>query len=323
MRRKWQVFVSSTYSDLIQERQACVEAILRAGHIPAGMELFSAGSESQLEIIMRWIDDSDIYVLILGGRYGSIEPKSGISYTEIEYNYAFLKNKPIVTIILSDLYLDTKVQKDGKKTLELVNGTLLEKFKNTALSRISRMVDNEIEIKLTILESLSDIQNRNDIKGWVKESDLKELSTLINRNQELVERNNSLEKMLRESELDLAKLKNSNYRGASFEKLRSILSSIQCEIDVSYKDIRKALGDNSNILDLFLYFSDTLIIGLDTSYGGGDLWFCIGKVIPKLKIFNLLKVSEGDNPSSSLYQLTELGEQFLSELLIENAQKEF
>ena len=47
MNKKLQVFVSSTYTDLIEERQAAVEAILDAGHIPAGMELFKAGNESQ------------------------------------------------------------------------------------------------------------------------------------------------------------------------------------------------------------------------------------------------------------------------------------
>ncbi|WP_461067768.1 DUF4062 domain-containing protein [Spirosoma horti] len=47
--KKLQIIVSSTYSDLLNERQACVEPILSSGHIPAGMELFAAGSESQLE----------------------------------------------------------------------------------------------------------------------------------------------------------------------------------------------------------------------------------------------------------------------------------
>ena len=76
MHKKLQVFVSSTYTDLIEERQAAVEAILDAGHIPAGMELFKAGNESQLKTIYKWIDESDVYMLILGGRYGSIESKS-------------------------------------------------------------------------------------------------------------------------------------------------------------------------------------------------------------------------------------------------------
>ncbi len=76
-RKKLQVFVSSTFTDLIKERQAAVEAILTAGHIPAGMELFTAGDESQMEVIKQWIDESDVYLLILGGRYGSIESVSG------------------------------------------------------------------------------------------------------------------------------------------------------------------------------------------------------------------------------------------------------
>ena len=65
MKKKLQIFVSSTFTDLLVERQAAVQAILRAGNIPAGMELFSAGNKSQLETIKKWIEESDIYVLIL------------------------------------------------------------------------------------------------------------------------------------------------------------------------------------------------------------------------------------------------------------------
>ena len=95
MNKKLQVFVSSTYTDLIEERQAAVEAILEAGHIPAGMELFKAGNKSQLETIYKWIDDSDVYMLIFGGRYGSVESKSGKSYTQLEYEYALNRNIPV------------------------------------------------------------------------------------------------------------------------------------------------------------------------------------------------------------------------------------
>ena len=68
MKRKLQIFVSSTYNDLLEERQAAVSAILEAGHIPAGMELFAAGDQSQWETIKRWIEESDVFMLILGGR---------------------------------------------------------------------------------------------------------------------------------------------------------------------------------------------------------------------------------------------------------------
>src|ERR1700682_4809541 len=98
---------------MLAERQAAVEAILRSGHIPAGMELFAAGDESQLETIRRWIDDSDVFMLILGGRYGSIESKSGKSYIELEYEYALNAKKPLFAAVISDAYLETKVKAAG------------------------------------------------------------------------------------------------------------------------------------------------------------------------------------------------------------------
>lgn len=62
MNKKLQVFISSTYTDLEQERQAAVEAVLKAGHIPAGMELFKSADESQKETITKWIRESDVYL---------------------------------------------------------------------------------------------------------------------------------------------------------------------------------------------------------------------------------------------------------------------
>ncbi|WP_265588473.1 DUF4062 domain-containing protein [Staphylococcus aureus] len=38
---KYQIFISSTYLDLIEERQAVVEAVLNSNNIPAGMELLT------------------------------------------------------------------------------------------------------------------------------------------------------------------------------------------------------------------------------------------------------------------------------------------
>src|SRR5687768_9870191 len=100
MKRKLQVFVSSTYEDLKEERQAAVEAILKAGHIPAGMELFAAGDDSQLAIIRKWIDQSDVFMLILGGRYGTLEEKQQKSYIELEYDHAVREGKRLFAVII-------------------------------------------------------------------------------------------------------------------------------------------------------------------------------------------------------------------------------
>src|ERR1051325_9754475 len=101
-KKKLQVFVSSTYTDLREERQAAVEAILTAGHIPAGMELFAAGDESQMNVIKRWIDESDGYLLFLGGRYGILEPNSRKSYIHLEYDYAVERGKPLFAVVIEE-----------------------------------------------------------------------------------------------------------------------------------------------------------------------------------------------------------------------------
>jgi nucleoside 2-deoxyribosyltransferase len=118
IKKRLQVFVSSTFSDLREERQAAVEAILAAGHIPAGMELFAAGDESQMEVIKQWIDESDVYLLILGGRYGSIDPKSGKSYTQLEYEYALSKGNPLFACVIKDAALDARIKKYGKEAID-------------------------------------------------------------------------------------------------------------------------------------------------------------------------------------------------------------
>ena len=66
--------------------------------IPAGMELFPAADEEQLNFIKRIIDDCDYYILIVGGRYGSITAE-GLSYTEKEYDYALEKGLNILAFL--------------------------------------------------------------------------------------------------------------------------------------------------------------------------------------------------------------------------------
>ena len=63
--------------------------------IPAGLELFPAIDEKQFDYIKKCIDDSDYYLLIIGGRYGSLTCE-GISYTEKEYLYALKNNISII-----------------------------------------------------------------------------------------------------------------------------------------------------------------------------------------------------------------------------------
>lgn len=87
MDKRYQVFVSSTYSDLHEERSKVIQTLMEMDCIPAGMELFPAIDQEQFEFIKKVIDDCDYYLLIIGGRYGSLT-NDGISFTEKEYDYA-------------------------------------------------------------------------------------------------------------------------------------------------------------------------------------------------------------------------------------------
>ena len=105
MEKKFQIFISSTYTDLVEARTKVRDAILSMYHFPVGMELFSAADEEQWQIIQETIDSSDYYVLIIGQRYGSvIEDESGncISYTEKEFRYAKECGIPVLVFLLDD-----------------------------------------------------------------------------------------------------------------------------------------------------------------------------------------------------------------------------
>src|SRR5262245_44059267 len=101
MDKVFQIFVSSTYSDLKDERKRVSETLAKAGYVPDGMELFPATDQQQLDFIKRVIDRSDYYVVIVGGRYGTIADEN-VSFTEREYEYAVSQKKPVLAFLHSD-----------------------------------------------------------------------------------------------------------------------------------------------------------------------------------------------------------------------------
>ncbi|EJM65927.1 hypothetical protein PMI30_03067 [Pseudomonas sp. GM50] len=98
MQKRHQVFISSTYTDLKEERALVTQTLMQMDCIPAGMELFPATDEEQLDFIKKVIDDCDYYLLIIGGRYGSTT-EEGISYTEKEYEYAVEQTIPVIALL--------------------------------------------------------------------------------------------------------------------------------------------------------------------------------------------------------------------------------
>ena len=126
--RKFSVFISSTYEDLKNERQALMGVALENNFIPVGMEQFHAAPTSQWNVITKMIDECDFYLLVIGGRYGSIDEEVGISYTEKEYNYAKDKGLPVLVLIKKSSAITESEQDIGDDKYTKMK--MLETFRN-------------------------------------------------------------------------------------------------------------------------------------------------------------------------------------------------
>lgn len=170
---KYTIFISSTYEDLKDERQALVSPLLSKGFIPIGMEQFHAAPASQWDVITSIIDECDYYLLIVGGCYGSIDDETGISYTEKEYKYAKDNNIPIIAFLPRNPGNITKNKMDkedfGKKQ------ELLARFKNTIENDNNTVGYYEgIEgLKVEVLSSLDNLIFYEPRSGWVRYDSLK------------------------------------------------------------------------------------------------------------------------------------------------------
>jgi hypothetical protein len=86
--RKYHVFVSSTFRDLGEARKQAIAGISDARHIPIALDRFVPESASDLEVIRREIEASQVYLMILGARYGESPRGERKSYVELEYEMA-------------------------------------------------------------------------------------------------------------------------------------------------------------------------------------------------------------------------------------------
>ncbi len=164
MRTRYQVFVSSTYSDLKEERSKVIKGIMDLDCIPAGMEMFPAIDEEQFEFIKRVIDDCDYYILIIGGRYGSMT-ESGISYTEMEFDYAMSKQIPVIALLHNDINNIPAGKVDMDSTAREKLERFREKVKRGRLVRFWNTPENLIA---EVIVSLSQTIRMRPGIGWVR-----------------------------------------------------------------------------------------------------------------------------------------------------------
>ncbi len=164
MEKRYQVFVSSTFEDLQEERREVMQALLSLDCIPTGMELFPAADEESWELIKRFIAGCDYYVVIVGGRYGSRGP-SGKSYTEMEYDYAVEAVLPVLAFLHKEPGIiaanKTESSEDGRAALKAFREKI-EARKHANCWRVAEGLSGLVAISMSRLKTI------RPRVGWVR-----------------------------------------------------------------------------------------------------------------------------------------------------------
>lgn len=187
MNKRYQIFVSSTYADLKDERSRVIQTLMEMDCIPSGMEIFPAADEEQFEFIKKIIDDCDYYLLIIGGRYGSTTSE-GVSYTEKEYDYAIEKGLKVIALLHQDpdSIPAGKTDKDAALAIRLAG--FREKVQTNRLVKYWKTAE---ELPGIVSLSLSKTIKTYPAVGWIRGNAsastevLEEINALRKENAEL------------------------------------------------------------------------------------------------------------------------------------------
>lgn len=159
--------------------------------IPVGMEYFPAADDTQWDFIKKLIDESDYYIVIVAGKYGS-EDEKGISYTQKEYEYAISKAIPIISFLHSNIenLMSSKTEKDKKKIAKL------ELFKESVKKKLCKYWTTPQELGAVVSRSISQAKKNYPRTGWIRADSTSETSE--KEVVQLYKRIENLEKQLNE-----------------------------------------------------------------------------------------------------------------------------
>ena len=199
MDKRYQVFISSTFVDLEEERKKITQTLLEMDCIPVGMEAFPAIDQEQFDFIKTIIDDSDYYILIIGGRYGSVAPE-GLSYTEMEYDYAIEKGKKVIAFLHGEM--DALPLGKSEKVPE--SQEKLKAFREkVATGRMVKFWKNPDELPGMVSLSLTKTIRTYPATGWVR-GDIATDPKVYQELNELRKENEILRSSLDKNQLDIS-----------------------------------------------------------------------------------------------------------------------
>lgn len=236
MDKRYQVFVSSTFADLEEERRQIIETLIEINYIPAGMELFPAADEEQLKFIKKIIDYCDYYLLIVSGKYGSLT-SDGVSYTEKEYDYAIERGMKVIALLHKNPDTLPTEKSEGTAELKEKLARFREKISN---GRIVKFWNSTDELIQQTMFGLNHAINEYPATGWVRadkvprEELLEEINDLRKENKEL---KTELESHIKSNQIDIPDLAPLDETILISGTWYNHGSNIPWETTISWKDI--------------------------------------------------------------------------------------
>jgi len=318
MEKRYQVFVSSTYADLKEERRRVIQTLMEMDCIATGMELFPAADEEQWQFIKHVIDDCDYYLLIIGGRYGSLTSE-GISYTEKEFDYAVDRGIKVIALLqdLNEIPND-KLESDPKAQESLKQ--FREKVSSGRLIKPWRSAE---DLPGLVAISLQKTMTSYPAMGWVRANTLPsevlllELNEVRKENQGLKEELERTKKFERVPIEDLASLD-------EVIEVRGVHSAFEpWKLKISWKDIFGLLApyllENPNDTSLKNRLENSLfeLAGVSNKFGihlNDQIFQTIKLQLTAHKLVNVQYLQTTQGGYALFWSLTPKGQALMMEL---------
>lgn len=162
--KRYQVFISSTFTDLKEERRAVQDAVISMGDFPVQMESFPATDQRQMDFIGPLIEQSDYYVLIIGGRYGTVDG-TGLSFTHQEFRYAVEKGVPVLVLVHGK---PDEIASGKTESTDAGRAMLVEFIKEASQDRIRKDWKNIGELQVGVHQALVNAKRSKPRPGWIR-----------------------------------------------------------------------------------------------------------------------------------------------------------
>ncbi len=218
--KRYQVFLSSTKKDLESERRAVWQELTNLNYIVVGMEIFPATPDEQMSYIKRQVDSSDYFILIIGGKYGTIS-SSGLSFTEMEFDYAREIGIPILVFPVDEIGArpasGVEIDSDLRDRLQNFRGKATK-------NRTCKFWKESGDLASAVGHALRYAEQTAPRPGWERSGE-QSSSELLQKNAELTEKLSDLSKTqnstLTPVEIDIFRTAIKEKRAFSYENLET------------------------------------------------------------------------------------------------------